>query len=95
MADPFRIHDVAFTPVGPRDRARGLLGYVRCRLGGLRLDGLALRRTADGRRTLTFPVRRDRSGREHAYFSPVDARARVWIEEQIFAALDRGQPEAE
>ncbi len=88
MPDPLRLHDVAFTPASPRDRANGLLGYVRCQVaGGLVLDGLALRRTADGRRCLAFPRRRDRAGQERPWYAPVDDRARLEIERQVFEAL--------
>lgn len=94
--DLLAITDVHLTPGSARDRATGLLGYIRCQLaGGLLLDGIALRRTADGRRALAFPMRRDAAGTTHTYFAPVDAETRAWIEAQIFAAVDRGQPEAE
>ncbi len=91
--DPLRLHDVAFTPASPRDRANGLVGFVRCRMGNLRLDGLTLRRTADGGRCLAFPRRRDRAGQEHPWYAPVDDRARLEIERQVFEAL--GLREAE
>ncbi len=93
VSDHLRIHDVAFTPANARDRANGLLGYVRCRMGNLRLDGLALRRTADGGRCLAFPRRRDRAGLEHPWYAPVDDAARLEIERQVFEAL--GLREAE
>lgn len=84
---PLRIHDVHLTPAAPQDRAQGLLGYVRCQLGHLRLDGLTLRRTADGRRALAFPKRRDGTGRMRAYIAPVDDEVRREIERQVFEAL--------
>lgn len=61
----------------------GLLGYVSCRVGDLRLDGLALRRTRAGRLRVTFPCRRDRRGRSHPLVRPVGPG----VEAEILAAL--------
>ncbi len=83
-----RVTDVHLTPANARDRANGLLGFVRCRMGNLRLDGLTLRRTADGGRCLAFPRRRDRAGLEHPWYAPVDDAARLEIERQVFEALE-------
>ena len=53
----------------------------------LALDGVALRRTRDGRRTLSFPARRDRQGRDHPYVRPLSTEARSAIERQVLDAL--------
>ena len=82
------IRKVCFTSASPGEVQTGLLGWVSCTLNGtLRLDGLVLRRTADGRLALTFPARRDACGRQHCYVRPLDDRARREIERHIFAAL--------
>ncbi len=91
--DALRIRDVGFTPASARDRARGMLGWIHCELSGLRLDGLSLRLTADGRRCLAFPKRRDGTGRWRSYIAPIDDAARLEIERQVFEAL--GLREAE
>jgi hypothetical protein len=66
----------------------GLLGWIECTVNGsLRIEGLALRRTADGRTTLSFPARRDSRGQQHFYLKPIDDSARRDVERQIFAAL--------
>lgn len=72
----------------------GLLGWVSCSYGHLRLDGIALRRTRDGHLTLSYPERRDAAGRRHPVLRPLDDQARREIEEQVFAALGdlEGQP---
>lgn len=70
---------------GTDDDARGgLLGYISVFYGNLILDGLTVRRTADGRLTVSFPERRDRQGRRHPYVRPVDDAARLRIERAIF-----------
>lgn len=68
------------------DERAGLLGYLSVHVGDLLLDGLTVRRTAQGRLTLAFPERRDRQGRRHPYFRPVDDAARQRFERAVFAA---------
>ena len=70
------------------DTRAGLLGYVSCVVGDvLLLDGITLRRTSDGRLTLSYPARRDSRGRQHAYVRPIDDASRRDLEAQIFARL--------
>jgi hypothetical protein len=79
---------VAFTPAGADDRSRGLLGWVECSLGGLlRLDGIAVRRTLEGRITLAYPARKSSGGARHHYFRPLDDRARRELEVAILGEL--------
>jgi len=83
-----KISDVKFSAASPAEIETGHLGYVSVVLNGaLRLDGLAVRRTADGRFTLSFPARRDASGQQHYYLRPLDDAARRDIEFQVFRAL--------
>ena len=51
---------------------RGLLGYVSCTYGRVRLDGISLRRTRAGRLALSFPARRDADGHNHPIIRPLD-----------------------
>ena len=44
----------------PTEQKSGLLGYISCTYGDIRLDGLAVRRTMTGDLTLSYPARRDR-----------------------------------
>ncbi len=84
-----RVAQVRFTAASPGDQATGLIGYVSCILGDvLHLDGLVVRRTADGRLALAFPARRDASGRKHFFLRPLNDAARREIEAQIFRALN-------
>ncbi len=70
----------------------GLLGFLSVTYGNLVLDGIVLRRTADGRFVLSFPARTDRSGRRHSYIRPVDDEARRQIEAVILGELgQRGE----
>ncbi len=82
------IHSVRYSPAGAEDQRRGLLGWIRCTLGRVVLDGITVRRTQAGRLTLSFPARRGRGGESHAYVRPLDDRARLAIEREIFAAID-------
>ena len=85
------LDNVAFTPAPQYLQRTGLLGWVTATLNGhLGLDGLAVRRTADGSRTLTFPTRIDGRGREHALVWPLDDGTRREIESVVFKALEVG-----
>jgi hypothetical protein len=68
-----------------------LLGYLAVSYGALLLDGITLRRTAEGRFALSFPARTDRAGRRHAYVRPADDEARRAIENTILAQLGQRQ----
>ena len=82
-----RPSEVRFTPGDPGDRASGLLGFVRLNYGALVLDGLVLRRTLDGRLTLSYPRRKGRGGAIHSIMRPIDDAARRAIEAAVFQAL--------
>ena len=85
------VSDVRLARPSARDRDAGLLGFVSFLLDGMiRIDGVTVRRTADGRQALSFPARRDRDGRDHPYLRPVDDRTRRAIEAQVFASLGLG-----
>ena len=82
------ITDIKLTGAPPAHIADGLLGWVTCTINGqLRLDGIALRRTLQGHLVLSFPAKRDRTGRQHAFVSPVDDQARREIEHAVFSAI--------
>ena len=79
---------VGFTPGSAQDMREGLIGYVTCCFADLLLlDGITLRRTAAGKHALSFPCRTDGQGRRHPLYRPLDDRARLLIEDAVFAAL--------
>ena len=84
------ISNVRFSSAPASDVDSGLLGWLSFDLDDLRLDSVALRRTTHGRLTLSFPSRRDSSGRRHHIVRPVDDDARQEIERQIIAAIRIG-----
>ena len=84
------ISSVRFAPASGADQRTGLLGFVTFTRGDLVLDGITVRRTCEGRLTLSFPARRGRCGEQHAYIRPLDDRARRDIERQILGAVDLG-----
>ena len=87
MAD-LAIIQAHMTPGSAADERRGLLGFVRLELaGGLILDGLALRRSNQGRRYIAYPAREGGDGQRHYSVRPVDDRARLAWEQRVFAAL--------
>lgn len=67
--------------------ATGLLAWLTIETERLVLDGIALRRTLDGRHVLTWPERRDARGRRHAVVRPAGDAARVALEDAVFAEL--------
>jgi DNA-binding cell septation regulator SpoVG len=81
-SEPIRVR--AWVRGSDEDLRSGLIGFVSLFYGDLVLDGLTVRRTADGRLTLSFPERRDRHGRRHPYVRPLDDDARQRIERVVF-----------
>lgn len=85
------LDELVVTAATPADQVTGLLAWLRFRLDrALIVDGVALRRTRDGRLCLAWPERRDRAGRQHPILRPVDDAARVAIEREVFAQLGLG-----
>ena len=65
----------------------GLIGYVSVEFGGLVLDGIVVRKTTEGRFTLSFPARTDRAGRKHPYIRPVSDQVRKELEDELLWQL--------
>ncbi len=88
MTAPLQVTSVALIPAPDSDTHRGLLGYVTCVINDtLMLDGIVLRRTVDDQLTLSYPTRRDRSGRQHPVIRPLNEEARLHLEREIITAL--------
>lgn len=82
------VHVVGTIRATDAQRAQGLLAYLQLDLDDqLVLDGVQLRRTRDGRHTLSWPERRDAAGRRHAVVRPAGDAARVALEDVVFAQL--------
>ena len=93
--ESIEITRVRFCQATPTEAEAGHLGYVSCVVGDiLCLDGISLRRTLNGRLTLSFPGRYDCAGRRHYYVRPLDDRSRLDIEHQVLQALgiEEGAP---
>ena len=67
----------------------GLLGWVRVRVVGLEFDGIALRRSREGRIYLSFPTRKDRAGKRHYVVRPTSDETRVAFEAMVLDELRR------
>ena len=92
MTETFRVTDVVFTAADQRGNEAGLVGFASCLLnGGLRVDGVAVRRTLGGRIIITFPARLDSRGRKHAILAPINESIRRDLERQILEALGFAQ----
>ena len=82
------VTSVSLTLASPELRSTGLLGWIRCELDhSLVLDGIALRRTRTGRLALSWPARRDGTGRDHPVVRPLHDHARHLLERQILDQL--------
>jgi len=87
MSESPRVSAIRFSAAPARDVRSGLLGWVSFILGDLHLDGVAVRKTRDGRLVLSFPERRDARGNRHPIVRPLDDAARRQIEAEVFTAL--------
>ncbi|MFO1053972.1 MAG: hypothetical protein U1F36_17280 [Planctomycetota bacterium] len=82
------LSSVRFTRGSDQDVRAGLLGFVEFTIGErLRIDGVTVRRTRDGRLALSFPARRDRAGVDHPFIRPIDDATRRLLESAVFEAL--------
>ena len=82
------------TRAGAAERRSGLVAYLALQYGDLALDSVVLRRTLDSRYVLSFPQRRDREGRAHAYVKPISDAARADVERRVLAQLNIEQLDA-
>ena len=95
MNDVVRISEVRFVSGPPADARDGLIGWVSCIINrAIHIDGICLRRTLNGRLTLSFPGRCDRAGPRHYYVRPLNERSRRDIEHQVLRALGRLEEDA-
>ena len=87
---------IAFVRSSQVESRTGLLGWCSFTLGNLiRVDGVCVRRTREGRLVLSFPARRDRAGIDHPYVRPVDDATRRQIEDAILRELGLTSAEAQ
>lgn len=86
------VSDMRFSPATREESAGGLLGWCSFVLPGygLRLDSVAVRKTAHGRLTLSYPRRLDASGERHFILRPIDSASRVALERAVLAELGLG-----
>lgn len=86
MKEP-EVRVISWAKASEAEQRTGMLGYLRVAYGSLELDGIVLRKTAEGRFALSFPARTDRAGKKHSYIRPRDSEAREAIERQILWQL--------
>jgi hypothetical protein len=91
MTALLRVSNIRFVAAPPDVAATGLKGWVSCLVAdAIHLDGITLRRSAAGKLVLSYPRRRDGSGRRRYYIRPRDDNARRHIEACVFRALAMG-----
>ncbi len=83
------VTNIVITLGSPADRDAGLLAFVRCIYGEFELDGIAIRRTTDGKIIVTFPARSWNGCRRKYFITPRSAPARREFEEAILAEFRR------
>jgi hypothetical protein len=83
------VGELRFHPADRAQRERGLIGWTTFELGSVRVDGVAVRRTRDGRLTLSFPTRVDDRGRLRAVVRPRSREAHEEIVAQVIAEIRR------
>ena len=84
-----KISAVRFTPADDRMARTGLLGWISFLLDDqVRISGIAVRRTRQGRMTLSFPSRDDGWGLRWPYVQPISAEVCLDLERQVLERLD-------
>ena len=82
------ITEILFSAADAGQRSSGLLGWIELTVNSrLKLYDLALRRTLDGRFTISYPKRIDSNGTKRAIVRPLDDPSRREIEAIVFKAL--------
>lgn len=88
MPRDLRVSDLTFQRAHGDAYRDGVEGWVRCVVDRwLRLDGLIVRRKADGTVGVFFPERIDTAARRHALIWPIHAEDRAGLEVVILAEL--------
>jgi hypothetical protein len=87
MRDLLPIRSIHFAAADSMLMATGLIGFVSLSYGELDLEGIAVRRTRDGRHVQSFPEHRRGRGRVLQPVRPSCQDAREQIEEAVFIEL--------
>ena len=84
----FRVSEVRFAPAPEHLRPTGVVGWSSFTLDGcLRLEGVAVRRSTQGRTYLSYPMRDDGWGKRWQYMRPLDGETGRDIERQVLEQL--------
>lgn len=88
MRDPITVTKTKFKPASALERETGLLGFVALVINdSVGIDGVTVRRSADGDLLLSWPEKRDRHGIVHRFVRPMDAATKTELERQVFARI--------
>ena len=84
-----KIENVKLVPAPCYLARGGLIAWATVTVGCIRLSGIAIRTTLDGRVVISYPTRYARSGRQHPIALPVDAEVRRELEARLIAEAER------
>lgn len=84
-----RVTEVHYVAASDEHREKGLLGWASFVIdGGLKVAGVAVRRTAEGDLALAYPYRNDFYGVRWRFVRPINDQTRRALEDQVLAQLD-------
>ena len=83
------ISEIRITAASPADRDAGLIAFVSCTYGEIEIDGIAIRKTVDGRIIVTFPARQWTGCRRKYFITPRSVPVRRAFEEAILSEFRR------
>ena len=86
MNAPIAISNVAIVLAPEKLVESGLLAWASCFYGGVEIDGLAVRRSADDEIVVTFPARPKAGEQRRHYVRPIDCGVRHQFEAAILPA---------
>lgn len=94
MSDPgdqlacgLRVTECNYVPAGFEGEQTGLYGFANVVFNdALKVEGIAVRRTLEGKPTLAWPTK-DKHGERFGVVFPIHDEARVALESAIFAAV--------
>ena len=88
MSSEIHIGTVRYIAAPAASVETGLLGWVSFIVNRmLHVNGVAVRRTMEGKTVLSFPAREGRNGQRFFFLRPVNDAARIEIEQQVLTAL--------
>lgn len=91
MREPIRVDFIRCFPVPQYLRNQGMRCFANVVIDGrLRVDGLVVRRTLEGKNIVTWPERRDGQRRPHTIVTVIGTESRQVVEDAVLAGARKG-----